>query len=223
VVKPVISVEPGRVSMSGFPEENMSQRVVIQTNLDKPLLLSKKELTIPSKITYGMATIKEMQSYEISFTNLSKETGVYRGRLILETNYPQRPVIVVPIFCRILDEIQVTPKTVDFGTISRDRLLETIERKNQTNQRFLEHLPKLEREIIVRNNRKGKFRVEKAEIDGRYFLAELNRFPDGNGCRNKLRALICNMRKELIENRLQIHTDSRSHPLVEIPVRISIQ
>jgi hypothetical protein len=222
-ITPVISIEPSRVTMYGFPEQALSKEVLIRSNIEKPLELKEKQLTIPSKIKYRMTTLRETHSYVVTFQNLIKEPEVYRGRLILETNFPERPVIVVPIFCKILDDIQVTPNTVDFGCIRKDHFLKTIGKKAHTNKHFLERLPKLEKEIIVCDNRKNNFKIRRMEIDTRYFCTDIKAFPNGNRYRIKLIALIQKMGKELIETPLKIHTNSKSHPVIEIPVRILVQ
>jgi hypothetical protein len=222
-ITPVISIEPTRVTMRGFPEETLSKEIVIRSNIERPLELREKELTVPGRISHRILPIEEKHSYAITFENQVKEPAVYRGRLILETNFPERPVLVIPIFCRILDDIEVTPGAVDFGRVQKDCFLETRKDKAGTNKRFLENLPALKKDIFVSGNRNDTFKISRTAIDTRYFRTDIKEFPGGNRYRITLVALVEKMGKERIDTLLKIYTNSPSHPVIDVPVRIVMQ
>ena len=114
-VAAMISVRPNRVFFSGLTGSLLEKRIEISAGDNPPLGLKVKELMLPKGIQMDLKAKKG--GYTALFTNKSPDAGLLRGRVIFETNRPEKPVVTIPVFARIYDPVEVVPSRIQFGKI----------------------------------------------------------------------------------------------------------
>ena len=222
-VIPLISVKPNRVFFDGFPGEDMHKEIIIRTNKEHPLTLDLSEETVSSKVAWELITLEEKRAFKLTVRNRVKKPETYRGRLIFRTNYPEKPFLVVPVFGRILEELQVIPGSVDFGRIQGDRFVKNVEgviaqSKNSETKKQAPH-----RDVFVRLNRGDGFKVTRVKIDGNLFLTAIIEVKPDKICRIKITPRLDKMGKGKIKRTLTIYTDQEQRPLIKVPVEIEVR
>ncbi len=227
-VIPLISVKPNRVFFDGFPEEDMHKEIIIRTNKKHPLTLELAEETVSSKVTWELITLEEKRAFKLTVLNRVKKPETYRGRLIFRTNYPEKPFLVVPVFGRILEDLQVVPESVDFGRIQRDGFVKNEKKVNgkeviaqSKNSGTGKQSP--HRDVFVRLNRGDRFKVTRVEIDENLFQAAVIEVKPDKICRIKITPRLEKMEKGKIEKILTIYTDQKKYPLIKVPVEIEVR
>ena len=222
-VTPLISVEPNRVFFDGFPGEDLHEEIIIRANKKCPLTLEPVEETVFSKVTWSMRTLEDKRLFELTVRNRVKKPETYRGRLIFRTNYPEKPFLVVPVLGRILDEIQVIPRSIDFGSIRRDKFVDDKNEKVSQTKGTGVVKRALYRDVFVRLNRGGGFKITSIKIDRDLFQTEITAVKPGSIYRIKVTPFIERMEKGSIKKILRIYTDHVRHPFVEVPVGIEVR
>ena len=214
-VDPVISIKPDRIFFNGFPDQKFEQKIIISANRAEPLLLTIEPNVLSSQISCSLDKINKTNSYLLTVQNKISESGVYRGRLIIKTNYKDKPVIAVPVFARLLADLQIIPKAVDFGRIDKNRY---IAKKNSGPDKI--RFP--ERYITLKLNRSIDFKITNIEITKDIFKITYNKLKKEKGYRLKLTPILNTMGKGIIKTVLKIDTTHKKYKLIEIPLQINI-
>ena len=212
-VDPVILIKPDRIFFNGFPDQKFEQKIIISANRAEPLLLTIEQGVLFPKISCSLNKISKTNSYLLTVKNKASKAGVYRGRLLIKTNYKDKPVIAVPVFSRLLADLQIIPKAVDFGRIDKNRY---IAKKNSApdNTRFIE------RYITLKLNRGKNFKITNIEITEDLFKVTYSKME--KGYRLKLMPRLNMMGKGIIKTVLKIDTTHKKYRLIEIPLQINI-
>jgi len=91
-----VTVEPRGVMLGGAVGDEIRQVVVLKGHTDKPLELDQGTNSLPEKLAYEVAKVKEGREYRVTFRNISRvEDDKYSGTVMFRTNYPEQPEITI--------------------------------------------------------------------------------------------------------------------------------
>ncbi len=111
-VKPYISLEPGGyLSLWGVRGQVPKESLEIINNQEKPLKITGIEDDLPGHIQWKLEEIKPGYLYRINVEDVSKDAGEYTGHLIVKTDNPYKPALVVIIN----GQIETAPADKDPG------------------------------------------------------------------------------------------------------------
>lgn len=97
-VKPYISLEPGGyLSLWGVKGQVPKKSLKIINNVEKPLKIAGIDDDLPGHIRWEMKTIKPGYVYRLEVEDISRSAGDYTGHLIIKTDNPNKPALVVII------------------------------------------------------------------------------------------------------------------------------
>ncbi len=221
-VTPAVSITPNRIFLTGFPDEEIKTRVVIRGNRDVPLTLKVKDLTASSGVTFCLKQQEEKNVFYLDAVNTQTHPGTYRGRLLFETNEPLRPVLAIPVFGRIMEDLQVFPKSVDFGLMTKDRWDRLTSRSDGKPGESVVGVP--EREVFIRLNRGADLKIEEASLRGGSFKLTVDEIEKGKVYRIRVRPSGERLEKGAwIRDAIVAKTNQEKHPQLEIPVTLRLE
>lgn len=96
-VRVSIWVTPDSVSFMGVAGDSITKTVTIKAGLKKPLTIEPIAFDIDKYVSYKLEPVQEGERYRLVLTSNPGSTGTYRGAIKLKTNYPEKPVITIPI------------------------------------------------------------------------------------------------------------------------------
>ncbi|WP_319526475.1 hypothetical protein [uncultured Desulfosarcina sp.] len=219
-VTPQIQTTPDRVDVSGVVGCQMRGEIRIHGNLELPLQLSTPESDLPPDIAYDYKPAGAPGEYCLTVQSRRETAGVVRGRIRFRTNYPKKPFLTVPVMARSLPAVQVVPKRIDFGTVTKR---EPATRSEAPNSRQEGDNPKAN--VFVRLNQEGSLTIEKAEVtdlpDG--FEIRVNSIESGRLYRADITARIDRLSAKEYSAVLKIRTDHPLHPELRVPVILTVK
>ncbi len=210
-VTPLISVNPSRVFFNGFAEEQLQKEIIIHANTKDPICLELEKQTLPEKVTCTLSALEHSRSYKLVVKNLLKNAGTYRGRIIFKTGCARKPYMVVPVFGRIKDVLEVVPRVLDFGWIKKESLVSKSYKK------------RLGKNLFIRLNRGDDLKICGVEIDNDFFRADTSEIKPGEVYKICVSPVPGEIKKGEMERALLIHTNQKRFFVVEIPVRIKVK
>ena len=95
--------------MQGRADQSISRSVTVTAMLDKPLVLEPMQFNLDGKVAYTLKEIEKGRRFQITFTNILVQPGLYRGLLKIKTNYPEKPVITMQITGRFVEARKAAP------------------------------------------------------------------------------------------------------------------
>jgi len=111
-VKPYISLEPGGyLSLWGVKGQVPKESLEIINNHDQPLKIMGIEDDLPGHIGWEIKEIKPGYLYILTVEDISSSEGDYTGHLIIKTDNPNKPALVVIIN----GQIETAPTEKDSG------------------------------------------------------------------------------------------------------------
>jgi hypothetical protein len=214
-VIPAVEALPDRVFLEGFPEDALSQEVAIVSRTGRPLSLSLDEThtRIPRGVTYRLQKEKEGRYYRLILSNKESEPRTYRGRLVFDTGSDVRPKLVVPIFGRVKPDIEVVPKALDFGVLSRQKLLKPSRRAGVVP-------PELIQTVHVRSNRDEDLTVDGVEVDEEVFAVTVTPVLKHRVYRVALTCRPTSIPAGTLTTEMVIHTGVTGYEKLRVPVRV---
>ncbi len=112
-VKAYISLEPGGyLSLWGIKGQVPKESLEIINNQEKPLKITGIEDDLPGHIRWKIEEIKPGYLYRLTVEDISRSAGEYTGQLIVKTDNPHKPVLVVIIN----GQIEAAPTDKDSGS-----------------------------------------------------------------------------------------------------------
>jgi hypothetical protein len=97
-VKPHISLIPGGyISLQGAKGQIPAEKLDIINNHKQPFEIKAVIHDLPDLIHWRLKENKPGFSYTLEVENISKKAGEYTGHLILQTDQPQKPKLVIII------------------------------------------------------------------------------------------------------------------------------
>ena len=95
-VKPHISLVPGGyLSLQGALGQVPGEKLEIINNHKQPFKITGVVNKLPDHIKWQIVETKPGYSYTLEVDDISKKTGDYSGRLIVQTDQPQKPELVI--------------------------------------------------------------------------------------------------------------------------------
>jgi hypothetical protein len=93
-----ISLEPGGyLSLWGVKGQVPKESLEIINNHEKPLKITGIEDDLPGHIQWKLEEIKSGYLYRLTVEDVSRSAGDYTGHLIIKTDNPHKPALVVII------------------------------------------------------------------------------------------------------------------------------
>ncbi|MFC1868767.1 DUF1573 domain-containing protein [Thermodesulfobacteriota bacterium] len=99
-VRVPLSLRPLYILLDGREDVSITKSIEIKAALDKPLTLEPTEFTLDGRVTYKVDEIEKGRTYKITFTSVPRIAGTFSGYLDLKTNYEEKPVVTIRIFCQ---------------------------------------------------------------------------------------------------------------------------
>ncbi len=96
-VKVPIDISPEYVIFEGNEGQVLTQIVTITAQGEKPLKLEPMPFALAEKVTYRLEVIEPGKVFNILFKNTPPSKGSFNGSLKIRTNYPEKPVITIPL------------------------------------------------------------------------------------------------------------------------------
>ena len=97
-VKTHISLEPGGyLSLWGVKGQVPEESLEIINNHERPLKITGIEDDLPGYIQWKLEEIKPGYLYRLTVQDVSRRAGEYTGHLIIKTDNPHKPALVVII------------------------------------------------------------------------------------------------------------------------------
>ena len=222
MVLPLIDLQPDRVILSGPAGKVLEKTLVIRSNIQDPLQLGIDEETVPPEITCVLSPKEPGKSYLLTVRNKNETPNVYRRTFQIKTNYARRPTLKVPVFGRILSEVEVTPKSVDFGQIRRKRYAALMKNPDEDpGPAELSSLrEELAKDVFVRGNVDQPLEIERVEIDQTLFHTEVKSLELGKHYWIRITPLPARLKSGLTETRLKIHTNHPRFSTLVVPLRV---
>jgi hypothetical protein len=103
-VETLLTVSPAYVTIHSTGNEIITREVEIRAELPRPLTLTSIQFSLGGTLTYSIDEIEKGKRFKISFRNIPGQIGNFRGFLKLQTNYPEKPEVVVWISARSVGE-----------------------------------------------------------------------------------------------------------------------
>jgi hypothetical protein len=101
-VKTPIVVSQRSVFIQGKATEVLTRSVDITGEAGKPLKIEAVDFNLNHRLEYTIDEISPGKHYRINFTTLPNAADQYRGRLLLKTNYPEKPQLVILVRARFI-------------------------------------------------------------------------------------------------------------------------
>ena len=102
-VKVPILVSKTHVTLWSAADQPAGRAVEIRANLDRSLDLTPAEFDLVGKAEYEIESVQEGRVYKVVLRSVPGKAENYRGILVLKTNYPERPEIMIIIRGDIYD------------------------------------------------------------------------------------------------------------------------
>jgi hypothetical protein len=110
-VKTPIYIRPRSVFFNGKIGQKLKRVIQISAKEDKPLSLIPDHFDLEKIMSFEIKEIEAGKTYQLVFNVNPTSSGFFRGELKLATNYPEKPLITIPIRGNIKKEFQtVKPK-----------------------------------------------------------------------------------------------------------------
>jgi hypothetical protein len=95
-VKPHISVIPGGyLSLQGVKGRVPAEKLDIINNHTQPFKITRIISDLPDNIIWHLKEIKPGYSYTLKVEDISTKAGQYSGHLVVRTDQPQKPQLVI--------------------------------------------------------------------------------------------------------------------------------
>ena len=113
----------GTLFMSGFQDESISGEITLENMLDKPIHITEwqwddraKESGIDKSVGVKLEEIEKGKNYRVSaWKKPGAEPEMYRGEIVLSTDFPDLPEKKIPVRLTISRDVEVHPNKVYLG------------------------------------------------------------------------------------------------------------
>ncbi len=224
VVTPQIQIFPERVYLEGIVCQSPSKDVRITGHLVEPLVLTAVDCSTSkaAAFTHTLAPAGRPGAYLLTVRSRLGSAGTDRARLLFKTNYPLKPMLVIPVQVLLRDAVQVVPERIDFGRASKARhLLGEGGKDNGEKRAKARSGPGAA--LFVRLNRPGTLQIERvASALAEGFAAAFAPVEAGKSYRIDITARVGRLPEGITESELTIYTDDPGQPVLRVPLRIEV-
>ena len=96
-VKMPILVSENHITLLSAADQPAGIAIEVRANLDRPLELTPGEFDLEGKAEYEISAVEEGRVFKVVLRSVPGKTQNYRGILVLKTNYPERPELMIMI------------------------------------------------------------------------------------------------------------------------------
>jgi hypothetical protein len=206
-----IHVKPRYVRLRGTQDDEIKGVVRVQGDKKEPLVAKVASVSLPDKVEVKLKETEKGRTYELEVKNKVKGEARYTGSVKLTTNYPEKPEIVIRITGDIRGRLEVRPKTVNFGRMSRERLGQ------------LKNRPRgITRSVAVILNKGSDLKIEKVEVEKSLFKVSTKLIKPGIMTKILVEPVLEKLKKGANQDRLKIYTNQKGREVLEVPVRFEL-
>jgi len=199
MVKQYISVEPERVNFVRYEGDKVKEKVTITSFEEQPLKITDITCDNEDKIKYKLKTKEKGKEYILEIKNRSKQAGPIRGKIELKTNSVKKPLLVIYVSGKLVEEVIATPSTLSFGNI-------------YTTRKGFEK--RLKKTIRVNKVRGDGLTIKKVKTSSDWILTETKTQKEGKQYTILITLDEDKLPKGKFEERIDIHTNSKKKSLV---------
>lgn len=198
-VKILIDVMPRYVYLRGMAGQVLTRVVTIRTEVDRPLTLTTSRFDLEKKVKYTIEEVQKGKLFRIHISNIPGTPLSYRGVLELRTNYPEKPIIRIPISATFKEPppVNVSPSRVMMKGVPGQIITKMVK---VTAGKDLPLTLKVEG---FGPDERMKYRIEETEA-GKSYVIYITNVPGG---------------AEVFSGSLRLKTNYPEKPLITIPIR----
>jgi len=196
-------VTPRNVYLRGLAGQTLTRIIKVRAGLDSPLTITPVKFDLEGRLKYEVEEVEKGKLFTIRITTIPGPAGSYRGTLELKTNYPQRPVIRIPISAsfREMPPLHLSPSMVVMRGKAGQIITKAVEIKASRDKPL-----KLEA-VSFDLDKKMTYRIEETE-PGKRFVVYLTNIPGPAG---------------VFSGTLRLKTNYKEKPFISIRVRASFR
>ena len=212
VVQPPLEISPyPAIFLSAFRGEDNECRLKIVNHVDEPISISLSP-TEGEHFAASLKTIQPGKVYQlVARVPSTALPGRYDEELHLSTDNPKLAGLTVPVHVFVKPNLYANPETVDFGAVSAEGM-----RKNPTVRELLT-------QTFLVKKRSGEFEIKK--VDSNLEAVEVTKDPP-HGKSSTYRIDVAlnpdKLRLGTITGIVEITTNDKSFPLIQVPVTVSV-
>jgi hypothetical protein len=204
-IKNYITVHPSpRVYLTGYEGDTLSQTLTVSTNEEEPLSITNITSTLDDHITYEIKSLLEGKSYEFTVTTRKDVKDRAIGTITLTTSTKQKPKLEIPVRINFKNELTISPSTLFFGSLSLEAPAQ-------------ESL--FTKEIRVRKERGEPLTIEKIIPSSDFIRTTIETEKEGKKYRIRVVLDKDKLKKGLIRETLEIHTNYQKKPVFTISLK----
>lgn len=193
-----VSAKPERVDFSKVPfESGATRNISVKSEIDFKLKIKKIDSTNPN-IEATFEKVKDKNEYIIA-VSLKKDTdyGRINGNILIYTNSKNQEKLTIPVYGEVIGDISVYPPRISCGSVKQNKEMA---------------FPVF---VMVYNN---DVKIERVEANPKFINAEINEMESKMKTYKVMVILQKNAPVGKINGGLKIFTNSKTQPLVEIPI-----
>ncbi len=207
-----VHMRPPQAHLRGVVGEPVEKKVIIEGSKGKPLSVELTSVTIPEMIEVDLKEVEKDLTYEMAIKNKMEAGGVYNGWIRLKTNYPEKPELFCGVSGQIGLPVEVSPKTIHFGTI-RERQMPVLQ----------ENATSFKRAIVIVLNKGEGLTVDRWESEeSLYRVDRIEEIEPGRKVRLFVEPILDKVRKGKNTDRLKIYTNQNHGEMIEVPLQFEV-
>ena len=208
---PIIQ-KPQRVYLTGVVGDKIEGKAYLLAQKPEPLTLELSKVFPPDKIAAELKETETGRVYELHVvTNLEKE-GRFSGRVILKTNYSEKPELVIPVGGNIHGLIEARPKFMTFGKMGKKQLDEMHKQGRA-----------MRRPVMVILKKGNDLQIEKWETKHLLFRVISTRtLTAGRVFEVQVEARTDKLKEGVNRDVLKIFTNQKDKPVLKVPIQFEI-
>jgi len=206
-----IHLDPRYIHLRGMADEEIRSVVCLRGEKKEPLIAKLASVSIPDKVEVKLQETEKGRTYQIKTRNKVKGEAIYRGELKLTTNYPEKPEIVIQIIGDIRGHLEVRPKILNFGRMSKERLGQ-LKKNSKT----------MTRSVTVLLNKGNDLKIKKIELEKSLFRVSTREVKPGRMVQILVEPVLEKLGKGVNQDRLKIYTNQKGREVLEVPIRLDL-
>jgi hypothetical protein len=208
---PIIQ-KPQRVYLTGVVGDKIEGKAYLLAQKPEPLTLELVKVFPPDKIAAELKETEPGRVYELRVTNKTEKEERYAGRIIVKTNYSEKPQLSIPVAANIHGLIEARPKFVTFGKMGKEQL-------DQMHQQGRA----VRRPVMVILKKGNDLQIERCETKNLLFRVISTRaLTAGRVFEIQVEARMDKLKEGMNRDVLKIFTNQKDKPVLEVPIRFEI-
>lgn len=204
---------PRRASLVGVVGEDIETTVSFRSQKEAPLALAVASFAPPAdEVDVELRETEKGRSYELKIKNKIQEEARYQGRIKIETNYPEKPILMIPYNGWIKGPIEIRPKSLSFGSLTEDRLAALTQKGTP-----------MTRALVIILNKGNDLEVVKTSMEHSLFKVISSRaVRPGRMFEIQVGPLYEKLKKGPNQDLLTIHTNQPKAKVLEVPIHFNV-